>query len=492
MKYSNPVLSGMYPDPSVCYVDGNYYLVNSTFEYMPAVPVFRSSDLVNWEQIANCIENPESIGMLECPCSGGIFAPTIRWHDDKFYMITSCFGKNGIKNFYITAERAEGPWSEPIFIDIDGIDPSLYWENDKTYIQYAAFGIINQVEYDEKSGKIVNGPHVLTRGCGGRDTEGPHMWKRNGFYYLLLAEGGTREGHMVTIMRSRSVWGPFEASPYLPVVSNRDYAREALQCVGHADWVTDKCGNDYLLTLGCRYIKHRTVLGRETLLTPAYWTEDGWLKAATDNMPVTSETAFEGVQKNKESFFINMNEKNIPLNIISPRKRHDERVLFYNEQMEVTGNSHTLGDEADPVFLAVRQSEYKFDFESEISFIPEDDSQAAGVTVYADTQHYFSLFLSRRRDGICLIFRKKVDDLQEETIVLDNISEHSLKLFITGDEEKYYFSYSIKNQKRNEIGWTYNKHLSNSCTGSQNTGTVIGVYVEGECKANIKTFKYEI
>lgn len=283
MKYTNPVIKGMYPDPSVCCVNNTYYLVNSTFEYMPAIPVFKSEDLVNWEQIGNAIVDPTEFGIEDTPNSGGIFAPTIRFNQGQYYIITTCFGRKGLKNFFITAENPAGPWSKPVFIDIEGIDPSLYWEDGNTYIQYTAFGTIMQVSINEFTGEILRGPEVITKGCGGRDTEGPHMWKRNGYYYLLLAEGGTREGHMVTLMRSKSIWGPFEASPYLPVVSNKDYAREPLQCVGHADWIQGRNGEDYLVALAVRHVKHKTILGRETVLTPAYWTDDGWLKADMTN-----------------------------------------------------------------------------------------------------------------------------------------------------------------------------------------------------------------
>lgn len=492
MKYKNPVLSGMYPDPSVCYVDGHYYLVNSTFEYMPGVPVFESTDLVNWTQIGNCIVNGEAIGMDDCPCSGGIFAPTLRWHNDQFYMITTCFGKNGLKNFYITAKEAKGPWSEPKFVEIDGIDPSFYWENGKTYIQYTDYGIIRQVEIDEETQKIIDGPCVLTTGCGGRFAEGPHMWKRNGYYYLLLAEGGTTEGHMVTLMRGESVWGPFEPSPYLPVISNKDYAFEPLQCVGHADWITDAKGNDYLMTLGCRYVNDKTVLGRETMLTSAYWTEDGWLRAELDYMPVEAENTFAGEQKAKKSFHMDMAQKELPLNVISPRKRHDEKVLFVNEKMSVTGNQHTLNEEADQVLLGIRQSEYVFDFETEVTFEAKDETQEAGIVVYADCAHHFSLFVTKREDKNCLIFRKKVDEIEIETLVCEMASTSTVKLFVSGDEKQYSFAYQTKEGQKIEAGWTYIKHLANCCTGSQNTGSVIGVYVVGECTADFTEYKYDI
>lgn len=492
MKYKNPVLPGMYPDPSVCCVDEIYYLVNSTFEYMPGIPVFKSTDLVNWTQIGNCLTDPRIIGLEECPCSGGIFASTIRWHNGRFYVITTCFGKNGMKNFFITAEDPAGPWSEPIFIDIKGIDPSIYWEGGKTYVQYTEFGTISQVEIEESDGSITNGPHAITTGCGGRDAEGPHIWKRNDYYYLLLAEGGTREGHMVTLMRSRSIWGPFEPSPYLPVVSNKDYSREPLQCVGHADWVADEKGNDYLIALASRHVKHKTILGRETVLTPAYWTEDGWLRAKTPFMPVEAETAFAGIQEKKVSFCMDMGQDRLPMNIISPRKRHDELVSFQDGRMSVTGNRRTLSEEADPVLLAVRQAEYQFGFKTEVVFQPDLESEEAGLAVYADAEHHFSLFLTRRNGQNCVVFRKQVDDMRTESVFRIGVQTGSVRLYVAGDEKAYRFGFYTNDGNEVEAGWTYNKHLSNSCSNSPNTGVIVGIYVIGSRTACFKQFEYQV
>lgn len=494
MKYTNPIIKGMYPDPSVCCVNQTYYLVNSTFEYMPGIPIFQSQDLVNWEQIGNGITDPQEIGIEDAPSSGGIFAPTIRFHKGHYYIITTCFRRSGLKNFFITAKNPAGPWSKPVFLDIEGIDPSLYWENGKTYVQYTAFGTILQVVIEETTGAVLHGPKVLTKGCGGRDTEGPHIWKKNDYYYLLLAEGGTREGHMVTLMRSKSVWGPFEASPYLPVVSNKDYAKEPLQNVGHADWVQGKNGEDYLITLAVRHVKHKTILGRETVLTPAYWTDDGWLRAATPYMPLHGETSFEGYQQVKRDFRLDKTSNKLPLQIISPRKRHDELVDFREDAIYVTGNSDSLSDEKSPVLLALRQTEYKFCLKTILSFEPECQSDEAGIAMYMDAQHHFSLFISKRfleeKEEKVIVFRKCVDDLQTETVIPFPPVE-PITLAITGDNKKYYFQYQAENYPYKSAGWTYHKHLSINCVDSPNTGVTGGIFVVGGCTAKVSEFTYK-
>lgn len=495
MKYTNPVIPGMYPDPSVCYADGAYYLVNSTFEYVPGIPLFKSYDLVNWVQIGNCIVRPEEIGLDNCPCSGGIFAPTIRVHEGRFYLITTCFGRQGMRNFFMTASDPAGEWSKPVFIDIEGIDPSIYWEDGLTYIQYTAFGSINQVTIREADGSILEGPKTITTGCGGRDAEGPHIWKRNGYYYLMLAEGGTREGHMVTLMRGESIWGPYEASPYLPVVSNRDYAREPLQCVGHADWIQDEKGNNYLVALATRHVKHKTILGRETVLTPAFWTEDGWLRAQRPYMPVEAETLFEGEQQRNHSFQLDMSKKELPMQLISPRKRYDNLITMKDSSMFITGNEYSLWDEASPMFLALRQSAYDFTMKASLSFHAFREDEEAGIAMYADALHHFSLFLtmrsvSGRKGKEVLVFRKYIDDIVTEKVIVLEKSD-SVSLMITADAHKYYFKYSIKDGNIQDAGWTYNKHLSSSCVESPNTGVVGGIYVVGQQAARITEFSYE-
>ncbi|HIQ77206.1 MAG TPA: family 43 glycosylhydrolase [Candidatus Faecousia excrementipullorum] len=493
MKYTNPVIRGMYPDPSVCCVDGVYYLVNSTFEYMPGIPIFRSEDLVNWEQIGNALVDAQAAGLGDCPSSGGIFAPTIRCHRGRFFIITTYFGKGGMQNFFLTAERPEGPWSQPVLLPIEGIDPSLYWEEGKTYVQYACFGSIGQVVIDEADGRILEGPQVITKGCGGRDAEGPHIFRRDGYYYLLLAEGGTREGHMVTLMRSSSIWGPFQPSPYLPVVSNRDFAREPLQCVGHADWIQDSRGEDYLVALATRPVKHRSVLGRETVLTPAYWTEDGWLRGASPYLPCQCETPYTGVQLESQSFSMDMQADGLPMQIISPRKRHDELVRFEDGAMHVTGNAYTLSHEASPVLLALRQSEYNFTMETTLSFQPQDCRQEAGLAMYLDPNHHISLFITRRpvegQETTVLVLRKQADDLVNETIV--QLQEASrIHLRIQGSKLRYDFSYTSGSEENVPVGWTYNKHLSTGCGDSPNTGAVGGVFVVGEQTAHFFHFTY--
>ncbi len=200
VTYRNPVLPGFYSDPSVCRVGEDYYLVTSTFEYFPGVPVFHSKDLVNWEQIGHCIDREDQL-----PEGMNIFASTIRYHKGTFYMITTNVGRGG--NFYMTATDPAGPWSDPVWINVPGIDPDLFFDdNGKTYVISSPFILY---EIDLRSGELLTQGKKVWFGTGGRYAEGPHIYKKDGYYYLMAAEGGTEEAHSETIARSNTIWGPY-------------------------------------------------------------------------------------------------------------------------------------------------------------------------------------------------------------------------------------------------------------------------------------------
>ncbi|HEY3390378.1 MAG TPA: glycoside hydrolase family 43 protein, partial [Prolixibacteraceae bacterium] len=222
--YRNPVIPGFHPDPSVCRVGDDYYLVTSTFEYFPGVPVFHSKDLVNWEQIGHCLTRDSQLPLQKCGASGGIYAPTIRYHDGLFYMVVTNVSGGG--NFFVTAKDPAGEWSEPLWINQGGIDPTIFWDEDgKAYFMSTGHHFdtgkqregIAISEIDLKTGKRITEPIPVWLGTGGRYPEAPHIYKKDGYYYLLIAEGGTEYGHKVTISRSRNIYGPYESAPGNPI-----------------------------------------------------------------------------------------------------------------------------------------------------------------------------------------------------------------------------------------------------------------------------------
>jgi len=284
----NPLISGFNPDPSITLADGAYYLVTSTFEYLPGIPVYRSTDLVTWTHIGNVATRPEQVSVETVPTGGGVWAPTIRYHDGVFYVIvTVAMSPCGCVVF--TATDPAGPWSDGITIDgVGGIDPDLAWDDDGTaYVTFSGLYTsgeqmgqhlgIQQVRVDLAAGKALEQPRSLWSGTGLKFPEAPHLYRRDGYWYLLIAEGGTERGHGVSVARGPSPEGPFEGHPANPVLSARSTSRP-IQNTGHGDLVATPDGGTALVLLGVRPLgltQSFSPLGRETFITPVSWV-GGW------------------------------------------------------------------------------------------------------------------------------------------------------------------------------------------------------------------------
>ncbi|WP_434739842.1 glycoside hydrolase family 43 protein [Micromonospora sp. SH-82] len=271
--YDNPVLPGLHPDPSVCRVGEDYYLVCSSFEYFPGVPVFHSRDLVHWRQIGNALDRPGQLPIpADAAASGGIYAPTIRHHDGRFWLITTNVHRG---NFVVTAEDPAGPWSDPVWLDLPGIDPDLVWDDEGNC--WCALSGTRLARIDPEAGTVLEGPHTLWAGSGMQYPEAPHLYRIDDWWYLLIAEGGTERGHGVSVARSRDLRGPYEPAPHNPILSHRSTDRP-IQSTGHADLVRAPDGSWWMVLLGTRPQGHTPrfhVLGRETFLAPVRWV-DGW------------------------------------------------------------------------------------------------------------------------------------------------------------------------------------------------------------------------
>lgn len=236
--YLNPVLPGFYPDPSVCRVGPDYYLVTSSFEYFPGVPIFHSLDLIHWHQIGHCLTRASQLALANISSSQGIYAPTLRYHRGRFYMVTTNVSASG--NFYVYTDNPAGEWSEPIWLQQEGIDPSLCFDGDHTYLTSSGdrpLPGIYQCEIEIETGRQLTEARYLWRGTGGRFPEAPHLYHIGDYYYLFIAEGGTEYGHMETLARSRSPWGPFEPCPHNPLLTHRNDGYHPIQGTGHADLI---------------------------------------------------------------------------------------------------------------------------------------------------------------------------------------------------------------------------------------------------------------
>ncbi|OIK07803.1 glycoside hydrolase family 43 protein [Streptomyces monashensis] len=282
---TNPVIPGFHPDPSICRVGEDYYLACSSFEYFPGVPIFHSRDLVNWTQIGNVLDRPSQLRLpVETSSSGGIYAPTLRHHDGRFWLVVTNVSGGG--NLVVTATDPAGPWSEPVHAPgVPGIDPDLAWDEEGDC--WCTFAGVGQVRFNPYTGETLGEPYRVWSGTpGAAAPEAPHLYRIGEYWYLMIAEGGTERGHAVSIARGPSPGGPFEPCPANPILTHRS-TTEPVQNTGHADLVQAPDGSWWMVLLGVRPQGGTPgwhVLGRETFLAPVTW-EDGW--------PVVGEVALE-------------------------------------------------------------------------------------------------------------------------------------------------------------------------------------------------------
>lgn len=439
MKYTNPVVKGFYPDPSVCAVGGKYYMVCSSFQYFPGVPLFESSDLVNWTQIGHVLTRKNQVMLEGIASSGGVFAPTIRFLDGRFYMVTT--NDTTHENFYVFTDDIYGEWSDPISVDQGGIDPSLYFEDGHAYFisnGSDADGIpgVVQCEIDLATGKKLTKSQTIWQGFGGRFLESPHMYRINGVYYLMAAEGGTEYGHMVTCARAASVWGPFESNPHNPVLTNRNKAPYIIQGIGHGDLVQDAYGGWHILSLGFRQ-QHLWMpyhnLGREVFLTPVRFEKDGWFYAGADGTTDASyEIKGDFAQEIKTEYtFANTNPA-----IDWCYLRHPEfaNYEFSGKEYILHGCEFTLDDIASPTFFGLRQR----DFVMECSVSVAIDGGEAGLTAYMCENEHYDVAVRKGADGYEAVLKLNLGGIKHVQTVVP-LKGAKARLVVRADHFRYGF-----------------------------------------------------
>ncbi|MYV44582.1 glycoside hydrolase family 43 protein [Streptomyces sp. SID2888] len=382
--YTNPVIGGFHPDPSVCRVGDDYYLVCSSFEYFPGVPLFHSRDLVHWRQIGNVLDRTEQLDLPDdLPASDGVYAPTLRHHDGRFYMITTEVGGEG--NIIVTSERPEGPWSDPVQVDLPGIDPDLAWDDDGSC--WCAVSGVQVARIDPATGEVLEGPLPVWSGTGLQYPEAPHLYRIGAWWYLMLAEGGTAHGHSVSIARARSPRGPYEPAPVNPVLSHRS-TDLPIQSTGHADLVSAPDGTWWMLLLGTRprgYFPEFHVLGRETFLTPVEWV-DGWPRVGPVRERHTAPTAWHPVEPPpvREEF----DTGDLAPHWISPRRRPDGSWSLKERPgwLTLTATGDTL-DRPGHTLLGRRQQHPDCRVEARM----DPGTGRGGLSVRIDEAHHYDI-----------------------------------------------------------------------------------------------------
>ncbi|SEK74136.1 glycoside hydrolase family 43 protein [Paenibacillus sp. OK003] len=482
MKYNNPVIKGFYPDPSICKVDDTYYLVCSSFQYFPGVPLFESKDLVNWTQIGHCLTRKSQIDLETVGSSGGVFAPTIRYNNGRFYMTTT--NDTTRQNFYVWTDDIYGEWSEPIMVDQGGIDPDLYFEDGKAFFMSngtddEGIGGIIQCEIDIETGHKKTPSRSVWQGSGGRYLESPHLYKMNGYYYLMASEGGTEYGHMVTYARGDSPSGPFEPYAKNPVLTNRNLGGYELQGVGHGDLIQDEAGHWWIFHLGFRQSGQWLTyhhLGREVFLTPVTFDEEGWFTAGHDGTTLmsfdTDRISDTVIQQEKKSYTFENTDWNLDWCYL--RHPNTENYLLAQGNIKLKGTEVTLDVPASPTFIGLRQK----DFDATISVDVSLTNGEAGITIYMDEQHHYDLAIRKERSGYKVIERLNIGDIKSVENEVDLGSDHHATLVIQASHERYSFLIHTDG-KDILLGTAQTKYLSSEVAGGF-TGVLIGLYASGE------------
>lgn len=406
--YRNPILPGFYPDPSVCRVGDDYYLVNSTFEYFPGLPIFHSRDLVHWRQIGHVLDRPSQLPLDGVRASGGLYAPTIRYHKGTFYVINTLVdGTSKSGNFIVTATDPAGPWSEPYWLEgAPGIDPSLFFDDDgrvwytgnriPAVTEFEGHREIWLQELDLQTMTLVGDTVALWAGAlrTGVHAEAPHLYKVNGLYYLMIAEGGTSHDHAVTIARSARVDGPYEGNKRNPIVTHRHLGLDhPIVGTGHADLFETQNGDWWMVLLAMRpYGGYFYNLGRETFLVPVRW-EEGWPVVApgvgrvesvdtAPNLPTHIWPALPACDHFEASTLA------LQWNFLRTPREAFWSLSARPGYLRLQLRPERLSDRANPSFVGRRQQHMRFTARAALEFKSEQANECAGLVLLQNNEYH--------------------------------------------------------------------------------------------------------
>lgn len=507
-SFYNPILPGWYSDPSICTNgEGDYFLVTSTFTYFPGVPIFHSRDLVNWKQVGNVLTRPSQlVNMKGQHVSGGIFAPAISYnpHNKTYYMVTTNVGAG---NFFVKTQDPFGEWSDPIMLpEVGGIDPSFFFDEDgKAYIvnnddapdgkpEYDGHRTIRVQEFDVKTDKTVGPRKILVnKGVNPAEKpiwiEGPHMYKINGHYFLMDAEGGTSTWHSEVIFRGESPMGPFTPWKNNPILTQRhlDGNRpNPVTCAGHADLIQAKEGDWWAVFLACRPIDNKFEnLGRETFLMPVRWSDDGFPYITQGNEVVPMIERREGVQRDSTMTFGNFavtdyfDGDNLGMEWLTLRAPAAELYSLSDTPGYLTLRCADVSasDKDTPAFVARRMQHHKFECTTRMLFNPSDERQKAGLLLFKDETHQYFLAVGKQGEKRVLMLEKIGEST--ETLASNDIrsDEAAIRLKVVSRGTHYDFYYAFDGDKE----WTalckdIDASFLSTATAGGFTGSVVGPY----------------
>ncbi|MDR0688425.1 MAG: glycoside hydrolase family 43 protein [Prevotellaceae bacterium] len=500
--YQNPVLRGFNPDPSICRVGEDFYMVTSSFEYFPGLPIYHSKDLVSWRQIGHCLTRDSQLPLHRAPASGGLFAPSLRYHDGVFYVV--CTNVSGGGNFFCTATDPAGPWSEPVWVAINSIDPDIFWDDDgKTYFVTQGDEGIRVTEIDIHTGKVIGPERLVWGGIGGRFPEAPHIYKKDGFYYLLLGEGGTEYMHSATIGRSKNIYGPYESCPLNPILThaNRRGQGSPIQGTGHADLIQAPDGSWWMVFLGFRVTQpyaYYHVLGRETFLAPVDWPRGGWPQVngnGTVSLEMNVPTLpLHPLEKAPAQVDFDSDKLGFEWQYLRNPVRENYSLTEKKGFLRITASPFTLNEAESVSFVGRRQTEHEFTATTLLDFRPSAENEEAGVTLIQNNTHHYDLLLKKTGRQTVVQLRVKVGSLSY--IAAEQAVAGSQALLRVEGTPLQYIFYVADPQSRQyaELGRLDTRYLSTEVAGGF-TGVMVGLYASsngkpGKAKAYYEWFEY--
>lgn len=541
-KFSNPIIKGGYPDPSICRVGEWYYLVTSSFSYFPGLPVFRSRDMVHWEQICNAISRSEQLDYRNCDISEGLWAATIRHHKDRFYIINTLDvnGRTSRFNYIITADDPAGPWSDAIIIEgADGIDPSLYFD-DEGRIWYCSNTIPNELIFPEQKQIYLCEIDPLTFQFSGERKiifdaavdhnyymEAPHIYHIGDIYYLMTASGGTQTNHCVNIYRSHDLFGPYEPCPRNPIVTNRNLPivnRVGVSVAGHGDLVVTQKREWYMVLLGIRPYeaevedydkflprmwirtpdrnrKAQFNLGREVFLIPIAWDYDGWPIVDNSNGMVNLQERFPNLpeyhfplQTRVDNFEESM------LDMCWCMRRPVDEVFYSLNQRFGFLRMHLLPvkieDLGTPAMLVRRQQHNDFQISTALEFTANCQGEEAGIAILQNERFGYVLVKNWTEKGAA-VSCYKIENGCRELLADVLVEAERIYLTVEGDVGKYSFYYGTSEKQLIPVIERTDGLLLSSLVADGYVGTYLGMYASScgeftENYADFDWFRYEI
>jgi xylan 1,4-beta-xylosidase len=529
LTFNNPILPGFHPDPSICRVGDDYYMVTNSSEYFPGIPVYHSKDLINWRIAGFALDRPSQLNLDGVECSRGIYAPTIRHHNGVFYVLSTLTGTPEGQpggNFIVTATKPEGPWSDPFWLpDANGIDPSIFFDDDgKAYYHgnyspspkdWANHRNLWIQEIDLLTMKltgpradIINGFDYYEKGTidGGISSgvdffEAPHIYEKDGFYFLVAGHGGTFQNHAVSVWRSRNIFGPYESNPDNPILTHRDLPPDhEITSVGHADFVETQNGEWWMVYLGRRpYGGRHHILGRETFLSPVDWSGE-WPLVNPAGVKGRAERTHERPKLKEHLWETNsgmydFTEERLDPQMTFIRTPHTQWWSLTDRRgyLRMQLRAEKISEIANPSFMGIRQIYMDGVAETKVEFTPANENEEAGMVVIRDRNNYFKFTLGQKNgQPVISLFKRHYPLYEDELIASTVIDSHIVKLRVTSEGVYYTFEYSTNNDNRKTLAEKVDGSFLGADGAGRFTGTFKGLYASsnGTGSSNSADFDY--